>query len=227
MIGAILSFLGSGAFGSIAGIFGNWLNQRQIRQTKQMEMDHEVTMARVNIEALKAKTDASIKITEAKVKGVVDLEEAKAYTTNIVVGNQKSFSDKWLDKMLEATGWWRIIAYPFAGFLMTFFGLTEVIKGLMRPTLTLAFTAGFGLIAYVSYNIIEARGIEHISIEQAILYFTLAVDTCILLTTTCVTWWYADRRMAKTLARMTEKRLEMNKPVMPGIEIESERRIEE
>lgn len=226
MIGTILSFLGSGVVGNLFGILGNWLNQRQIRQTKQMEMEHEIGMARVNIEVLKAKTDASIKITEAKVKGVVDLEEAKAYTTNIVVGNQKSFSDKWLDKMLEVTGWARIFAYPFAGFLMTFFGLTEVIKGLMRPTLTLAFTAGFGLIAYTSYGIIQARGIEHISIEQAILYFTLAVDTCILLTTTCVTWWYADRRMAKTLARMTEKRLEMNRPALPEVEFENERPID-
>lgn len=210
MIGAILSFLGSGAFGSIAGIFGNWLNQRQIRQTKQMEMDHEVNMARVNIEALKAKTDASIKITEAKVKGTVELEESKAYTTNIVVGNQKSFSDKWLDKLLETKGWLRIFTIPFAAFLMTFFGLTEVIKGLMRPSLTLAFTAGYAIIAYFSYQVLSVRGIEHIPVEQAMLYFTLAVDTCILLTTTCVTWWYADRRMAKTLARMTEKRLELN-----------------
>lgn len=211
MIGALISFFGSGVFGSLVGVVGNWLNQRQIRKNKEIEMAHEINMARVQIDIITAKTDAAISIVTAKVQGAVDLEESKAYTTNIVVANQKSFSDRWLDKMLDATGWVKWFAFPFAGMLMAGFGFTDVIKGLMRPGLTLAFTAGFGYITYLSYTILKENGIDSLTPAQALVYFTIAVDTCVMLTTTCVTWWYADRRMAKTLARMHEKRLERAK----------------
>lgn len=216
MLGSILSFLGSGVVGSVVGVIGNWLNQRAIRQTKQMEMDHEATMARIQIEVLTAKTDAAIKVTQAKVQGAVDLEESKAYTTNIVVANQTSFSDKWLDKLLEAQGWVRFFAYPFAAFLMTGFGFIEVFKGFMRPALTTAFTAGFGVITWMSWQILQQHGLQGITPAEAIIYFTMAVDTCFMLTTTCVTWWFADRRMAKALARMHEKRMEQRDEVSEG-----------
>lgn len=208
MIGTILSFLGSSAFGSIIGVIGNWLNQKQIMRNKKLENDHELEMAKVQIDILRAKTDASIKITQAKVQGAVDLEESKSYTTNIVVANQKSFSDKWLDKLLEMKGWWRIISLPLSAFLMCGFAFIDIFKGVMRPGLTTFFTAAFAWITYTAYGIIKEKGFATLTPDQAVLYFTMAVDTCIMLTTTCVTWWYADRRMAKTLARMQEKRLE-------------------
>jgi hypothetical protein len=212
MIGAILGFLGSTAFGSITGLIGNFINQWQLRKSKKMEFDHEIAMAKVQIDILNAKTDAAIKINEAQIKGAVELEESKAYTTNIVVANQESFSDAWLDKLLETTGWYRLFTLPLASFLMFGFAIVDIIKGFMRPVLTLGFTAAFGYITYMSYTIIKAKGFETLTPEQAVLYFTMAVDTCVMLTATCVTWWYADRRMAKSLANMYEKRLGIESP---------------
>jgi len=210
MIGTIMSFLGSGIFGSLIGVVGNWLNQRAIRETERIKNEHEINMARVQIDILKAKTDASIKITQAKVQGAVDLEDSKAYATTIVVANQKSFSDKWIDKMLEMEGWLRYIAVPLAFCIMGPLALVDVIKGFMRPVLTLGFTAGFGYLTYISYHILQRKGFYALSPDQAVIYFTLALDTCVMLTTTCVTWWYGDRASAKALYRMTEKRLGMN-----------------
>lgn len=212
MLGAILGFLGSTAFGSITGVIGNFINQWQLRKAKKLEMDHEIAMAKVQIDILKAKTDASIKITEAQVKGAVDLEESKAYTANIVVANQDSFSDEWLDKLLETQGWYRLFTLPLASFLMLGFALVDIIKGFMRPSLTLFFTAAFGYITYVSYGILKARGFATLTPDQAVLYFSMAVDTCAMLTSTCVTWWYADRRMAKSLQQMYQKRLGIEEP---------------
>jgi len=210
MIGSILSLFGSGVFGSIIGVFGNWLNQRQIRETERIKNKHEIDMAQIQIDILKAKTDASIKITQAKVQGAVDLEDSKAYATTIVVANQKSFSDKWIDKMLEMEGWLRYIAVPLAFCIMGPLALVDVLKGFMRPSLTLSFTIGFGYLTYLSYGILKQQGFASLTADQAVMYFTLALDTCIMLTTTCVTWWFGDRRAAKSINRMTEQRLAMN-----------------
>jgi len=210
MIGTILSFLGSGVFGSILGVFGNWLNQGAIRKTELMKNAHEIAMAGVQINMLKAKTDASIKITQAKVQGAIDLQDSKAYATTLVVANKKSFSDKWIDKMFGVTGWLSYIAVPLACLVMGSLALVDVIKGFMRPVLTLAFAGGFGYLTYISYGILKQGGFAALTPEQAVLYFTLSLDTCIMLTTTCVTWWFADRRAAKSINRMTERRLKMS-----------------
>lgn len=210
MIGSILSLFGSGVFGSIIGVFGNWLNQRAIRKTEELKNAHEIAMSEVQIKMFTARTDASIKINKAQIEGTIDLQDSKAYATTLVVANQKSFSDKWIDKMFAVEGWLRYIAIPMAFCVMGPLALVDIIKGLMRPTLTLAFTAGFGYLTYVSYGILQQKGFTTLTPDQAVLYFTLALDTCIMLTTTCVTWWFGDRRAAKSINRMTEQRLKMN-----------------
>ena len=212
MIGTIISFLGSGVFGSIIGLVGNWLNQRAIRKTEALKNKHEVDMARIRIDIIKAQTDAAIKVTEAKVQGAVDLQDSKAYATTIEVANQKSFSDKWIDKMFSVEGWLRYLSVPLAFCIMGPLAAVDVVKGFMRPSLTIAFTAGFGYLAYTAYFILKQKGFATLSADQAVLYFTLALDTCVMLTTTCVTWWFGDRRAAKSIGRMTEKRLELNRP---------------
>jgi len=209
MIGTLISFLGSGVFGSLIGLVGNWLNQRAIRSIEEMKNKHEINMAKVQIEIMKAQTDASIRITEAKVQGAVDLQDSKAYGTVITVANQKSFSDKWIDYLFEVQGWLRYVSVPMAFLLMGPFALVDIIKGFMRPLLTIAFTVGYGYLAYTAYFILKEKGFATLTTDQAVLYFTLSIDTCIMLTTTCVTWWFGDRRAAKSINRMTEKRLDL------------------
>lgn len=210
MLGAIVSMLGSGVIGSVIGVVGNWLNQRAIRKNKEMENTHELAMADVQIKILNAKTDAAVKINAAKIQGEVDLQDSKAYATTLVVANQKSFSDRWIDKLLDIRGWARWITVPLASLIMAPLALVDIIKGFMRPVLTLSFTGAFGYLTWTSYKILETHGFAALTPDQAVLYFTLAMDTCILLTTTCVTWWFGDRRAAKSINRMTEKRLSIN-----------------
>ena len=210
MFTTILGFLGSTVFGSIIGILGNWINQRTILKTEKVKNEQELAMARVNIEMITAKTDASIKINKAKIEGTIDLQDSKSYSTNLVVANQKSFSDKWIDRLFEVEGWLKYIATPVAVFTMASLALVDIVKGFMRPVLTLAFAGGFGYLTYISYYILKQKGFDALTPAQAVLYFTLALDTCVMLTTTCVVWWFADRRAAKSINRMTERRLKMN-----------------
>jgi hypothetical protein len=210
MFTTILGFLGSTVFGSIIGILGNWINQKTILKAEKVKNEHELAVARVNIEMVTAKTDASIKINKAQIEGAIDLQDSKSYATNLVVANQKSFSDKWINKMFEVKGWLSYIAVPMALLVMGSLALVDVIKGFMRPVLTLAFAGGFGYLTYISYYILKQKGFSALTPAQAVMYFTLALDTCVMLTTTCVVWWFADRRAAKSINRMTERRLRMN-----------------
>jgi hypothetical protein len=119
--------------------------------------------------------------------------------------------------LFEVDGWLKYIATPIAVFTMASLAFVDVIKGFMRPVLTIGFTTGFGYLTYISYFILKQKGFEVLTTAQAILYFTLALNTCIMLTTTCVTWWFADRRAAKSINRMNERRLKMNE-LITGVE---------
>ena len=188
-----------------------------------MENPHEENMARIQIDVLRAQTDASIKITQAKVQGAVDLQDSKAYGTTIVMANQKSFSDRWMDKLLEQEGKLRYFTIPMAFMIMGPLAFIDVLKGFMRPVLTLGFTAGYAYLMYICYDILKGAEFKTLTAEQAVMYFTLGVDTCVMLTTTCVTWWFGDRRAAKAINRMAEKRLAMNDVIKPEIEFSNER----
>ena len=118
MIGTIISFLGSGVFGSVIGLVGNWLNQRAIRKTEEMKNAHEIAMVNAQIGMMKAQTDAAIKINTAKIQGAVDLQDSKAYGTVITVANEKSFSDKWVDYLFAVQGRLRYVSVPMAFFIM-------------------------------------------------------------------------------------------------------------
>jgi len=224
MLGSILGFLGSGVFGSIIGVVGNFLTQWQVKKTKQMENQHELDMAKVQIDLINAKTDASIKIVQAEVQGAVDLQDSKAYGTTIVMANQKSFSDRWIDRLLDFQGNARYFTVPMAFMIMGPLALVDVVKGFMRPALTLGFTVAFGYLMYECYQLIQAANFAAITQEQAVMYFTLGADTVVMLTTTCVTWWFGDRRAAKALHRLAEKRLSMNDNIS-NIQFEDERPI--
>lgn len=215
MFGAILSAITSGALGTIFGGIGNLINQWFQQKQIKMKYQHEKDMAEVQIKMLNAQTDASIKIAEAKVKGALELEEAKGYSYSQQVGNQKNFSDQWMNILLQQDGWLRYLSVPGAFVLMCLFAVVDFLKALMRPGLTLYFTVLSSLLTWKSYQIIQSGGFSAITEEQAVLYFTIAVDTCIMLTTTCVTWWFGDRRMAKFLARMNESRLDIDLPKKP------------
>lgn len=216
MFGFLARLLGSGLIGSFLGLFGNAINQFfQMRQQKSKN-EHEKDMARIQIEILTAKTDASIRMTEAKVQGAVDLQDSKAYAESIVVGNQKSFSDKWMDKMLDQTGWLQYFSVP-AGFVIMFlFACVDVLKAFMRPGLTLYLTVLTSGITYMLYMILDASSVSWLTANKAAIMLTSIVDTIVMLTTTCITWWFGDRRMAKFLMQMNQqgivKREESERP---------------
>lgn len=210
MLGFLASIFGSGVFGSLIGLVGNFLNQIQQKKQMAMKYKHEIDMATVQIDLLKAKTDASIKITQAQVQGAVDLQDSQAYTHSIKVGNEKTFSDKWMDYLLNQTGWLKYIAVPAGFILMLLFALVDVLKAFMRPGLTLYFTVLSTLITIMAYNILQTDTMEVITQTKALTIFMVAVDTAIMLTTTCVTWWFGDRRMAKFLMRMNASKLGIN-----------------
>lgn len=105
---ALLSFLGSGAFGSIVGAMFAWLNKRAEIVAQKNKFEHDRDMAKLaNDQALAVADKARAQTREVGEQAVAG-EEAKAFTASQIAANQK-----------PETAW------------------MEVIMGCVRPLITL------------------------------------------------------------------------------------------
>ena len=87
--------------GGITGLFGNIITAWSNYKTQKLKNEHDETMYQFKIQELGAKTDAAIKITEAKISGAVELADSKAYDTSQEKGNEKLFAESWIGLLLK------------------------------------------------------------------------------------------------------------------------------
>jgi hypothetical protein len=187
--------------GGVTGLIGNALTAWSNYKTQKLKNEHDEKMYDFKIKEVAAKTDAAIKITQAKITGAVEIADSQAYTESQKVGNQKSFSDSWIEKLMNTEGWLKYLAIPVAVLMVMLLGFVDVLKGFMRPGLTLYLTLITTWITYKAYDIMQTTGTE-ITSAQAFALYSEVTSIVIYLTVSCVTWWFGDRRMAKFMARM-------------------------
>ena len=189
--------------GGVTGLLGNALTAWNNYKTQKLKNEHDQRMYDFKIKEIAAQTDAAIKITEAKVAGAVELADSDAYTESQKQGNKALFGDSWIQKLLDMEGWLKYITVPIATFLATLLGIVDVLKGLMRPGLTIYLTGITTWLTWKAYGIMMMAGAT-IPAAQAFELYKEVTSIVIYLTVSCITWWFGDRRMAKFLMRMKE-----------------------
>ena len=202
--------------GGITGLFGNIITAWSNYKTQKLKNEHDETMYQFKIQELGAKTDAAIKITEAKISGAVELADSKAYDTSQEKGNEKLFAESWIDKLFSVDGWLQYLATPVAVVLAMSLGFVDFLKGIMRPGLTLYLTGVTSWLTWTAYNMLQSAG-SLITNQQAVDIYNQVTSIVIYLTVSCVTWWFGDRRIAKFLMRLDDGNIKktmgnVNKP---------------
>jgi hypothetical protein len=201
--------------GGVTGLIGNIITAWSNFKTQKLKNEHDEAMYSFKIQELGAKTDAAIKITEAKISGAVELADSEAYKASQTEGNKQSFSDSWIDKLFSVEGWLSYIATPVAVLLAMLLGSVDVLKGIMRPGLTLYLTAVTTWLTWTAYGILQQVGANMTS-QQALDIYNQVTSIVIYLTVSCVTWWFGDRRIAKFLMRLDDGNIKgkqvVNKP---------------
>jgi len=207
--------------GGVTGLIGNALTAWSNYKTQKLKNEHDEKMYDFKIQEVAANTDAAIKITKAKIEGAVEIADSQAYTKSQEVGNRKSFSDSWIEKLMATEGWLKYLAVPVAVLMVMLLGFVDVLKGFMRPGLTLYLTAVTTWITYKAYGLLQATGTV-MSAKEALILYSEVTSIVIYLTVSCVTWWFGDRRMAKFMARMQRQNYSGAPQVVnrPGQDIE-------
>ena len=187
--------------GGVTGLIGNAFTTFFKYKNAKLDYAHKEKMVDLETQAMIKEAEAQIKVTQARIEGEVELANAAAFDTSQQMGNRQLFSEKWVDMIMSNrdrkwTGWF----FGLMGTLIAAgFAFTDWLNGMMRPALTAYLIGGASYITYLAWQIMQAAGLETMSIPQAVGIFQQVTSTMIYLAVSAVTWWFGDRTMSKFL----------------------------
>ena len=188
----------SGIIGVVTGLVGNIITSVTNFKSQKLKNIHDEKIIELETKAMLAKVEAGIKVTKAKVTGEIDKLEEKTYKENIVKANKTLLSKDVITKLFEHKG------TKWLGAILTFLlGIVDVLKGFIRPVLTVYLVVLTSWLTYYSATILSAKE-SLLSASEASAIFSKVTDIVIYLTVSVVTWWFADRRVAKFLGRLDD-----------------------
>lgn len=190
-----------GLFGVITGLLGTGLTSFTNLKMQKLKNEHDIALVRAETEAMKAEAEANIKITETQVQGELAMIEEQNFGKVLEAGNKPVLSNQNLAKLFEH--WSTAIFGTIIVFLL---GIVEFLRTFMRPGLTAYLVILTSWITWYSADILSAKA-ELLSATEASGLFLKVVEIVIYLTVSSVTWWFADRRVAKFLYRLNDGNL--------------------
>jgi len=188
--------------GGITGVCGSLLTGWLGYKNTKLKNEHEQKMVALETAAMKEEAKMQIQIAKTEIEGAVELADANVYLEGQKAGNQKSFSDEWIDKLFSVEGYMRFFSIPIAIILAMAFAFIDFLRGIMRPGLTLYLTGMTTVITWMAWDIMQKHALESMTIQQAIEIYNQVISIVIYLTVTCVCWWFSDRRMSKFLQQI-------------------------
>jgi hypothetical protein len=194
-------------FGSLVGIvgsgvtaFANYKTSQLQAQEREAERRFELAKIEAETKALIAESEANIKVAQVSYAGQVDVEEAHAFTESLKDAGRTYLSEGVILSMYERGP----VMSALAAFLTFLLGLCDVLKGLMRPCLTIYVMLIASWVTYESYEIFSAFEIARFDAQEAWVSWKSTVDFILLLASTLISWWFGDRRLTKFM--MQQKR---------------------
>lgn len=226
----ILETILGGLTGLIGNVVGGIFKYKHAKLEQAMlvsKQAHEIAVISAETQAMIEEAKANIKITQAQVEGAIDLKDADAYMQSLKEGNKTLFSNKWIDNLLNIDGYmftwsskekklpdgtivpekerkflsWKLFTVPIASIISFLFGFTDFIRGMIRPTLTVYLCGVTTWVTLMAWKIMQSSGTE-ITATQAMTIFQDTTSIVVYLTVSCVTWWFGDRRMAKSIMEL-------------------------
>jgi len=202
-LGSILGNIASGGltglFGALTGLAGSIVTGITNYKMQKMKNEHAEKMADIQLNYMVKESEMKMQIT--RTEGEVKIEEGElgALKKSLEEALKPVFAESYMSKLMEHwySAWLGMI-------LMFFFGVVDFMKHLARPALTYYLMIVSTFLTYTCYDIVKKAGGDIITSDQAYQLFNFAMTSMFYLTVTAVTWWFADRRVAKFLMRLND-----------------------
>jgi len=194
----ILELLGSSAFGVITGIFGNIINTYSTYKLQALKNEFEIAKLDADIRVINAESAASIRVETAKTERELGIAELDALKESYKQADTVLFDKEYIQYLSK-------VPYlgSFAIFIITIaFAFVDFLKHSIRPFLTFYAVAASTAASYLCWKTLQLAGATAITAGAAMDLFHLSIMFTFYMTSTIVGWWFADRRLTKSLNRI-------------------------
>ena len=181
----------SSALGSLSGILGHWFKAKEEREKREHDLKLrklEMEMRKQDHEHAMAEIDANIKVAEVTTEGQLLIQEAKGFNEAVAEINKNLIPTSVLEKLLNG-GW---VARFFGSFVAIQLAQVDVIRGLIRPILTIASFTAIGWLAYTFAPVFVAIP----TLEQKAVMM-MVIDAVVYVLTAATQFWFMDRAGAR------------------------------
>ena len=199
-------------FGGVTGLIGTVVGQIFKYKTEKEKNEHERGMLALETQAMIQEAEMQIQVTKSRIEGEIELAEISAYEESLKSGQKSMFGKEWMDRLLTMPGKMGAVAKFFGVWIAIAFGFVDILRSLMRPTLTLYTMGVASFLTYLAWKMLIAAGVNTMDIAQALGLYTQATDAIIYLAISCVTWWFGDRMTNKYLQQKGKSGAPRGKP---------------
>jgi len=185
--------------GVVSGLLGPMITSFVNYKTQQLKNDYDIKMAAENRETIKIEAEMSIKVTEAKVSGEIELAEIGALKESYKEANTVMFDRSYME-ILARSKWFSWVNHIIA--LM--FASIDFLKQAARPLITYYMLGVSTYLTLLCYKFIESMGASAFKLTTAEQIFSDSVNALLYLTITIVTWWFGQRPISKFMMRLND-----------------------
>ncbi|QNJ59191.1 TMhelix containing protein [Vibrio phage vB_ValS_PJ32] len=172
----ITDVLTSAVSGGVTGLIGTIFSGFMLWREKKDARQHEKEMRRIDIEERRAEAELTLKQTQAESEALKITSELNAFTASLK-------SDK--------------ATYSTKAPTNTALVIVDVVRGLIRPVLTLTLVT---ILTIVTFDIINAYGgYEKVITDQGVQMVDDLIHSIIYMTNAAVLWWFGTRDLNKKI----------------------------
>lgn len=191
MLENIVDFIGSGVLGGVVGLVGTWLKSREEREQKKLDHQHALEMRTLDLKEMTHEAELALRQTKTELAGKQAIAQTEADAARDVAAADTQQASYRHDRITYAKGVLGALAGGLGNFMRALLVFVDVIRGLMRPTITLYLLIVESAIAWMLYKVLSTLG--GIPASQVAELLVMVVSGVIFLTTTAVTWWFGTR----------------------------------
>lgn len=193
----------TGLLGGVLTSHSNYKLQVLKNEQDDKSAAHELQRMDMEHRHMLEEQEANLRLAQVDNAAKVDMSELQITAANLEQANKNMLDAGVLNTMLASKSGMPSVLGAVIAFML---GLVDVLKGLVRPTLTLYFVGMTSWLTWLSYRTLEMIG-GAMSPDTAQQTWLTVVDTCLYLAVTCTTWWFYDRRHAKYINRLSDGNL--------------------
>lgn len=188
----------AGILGAISGLVGSAITTWSNYKLQKLKNDHDLKKYEFDIKKMELGAKLKIKIAEQTTESAIKISEMDAYKTSLKTMDRDLF-DKSYMRFIMSKGW-----LAWVGVLISVgFGVVDFLKHLARPFITYYLLGAATWLTVLSWEALKLTG-GALSVTQAFDLFNMVVTTLIYLTTTVVSWWFADRSVSKFMNKLND-----------------------